>query len=108
MDTLVTGLLRTTAILSVTAIAAWPLMKIARLSSPWSRRVVCCLILLQGWVFLRPALDIPVSGSAVKHAAAIADGASSLSPEGEAAATNRPEEPFSIATSPGCLRTLHG
>ena len=101
MDTLVTGLLRTTAVLSVTAIAAWSLMKIARVSSPRSRRVVCCLILLQGWVFLRLPLDIPIRGWVAEHETTIAGDASSFGANNEVPPDSRLKESLSIATSCG-------
>ncbi len=59
MDILLISLLRTTVLLSVVAIAVWLLLKAARVSSPKIQRAACCLVLLQGWVFMQVPVEIP-------------------------------------------------
>ena len=56
---LLIGLLRTTVLLSVAAIAVWLLVKAARVSSPKIQRAACCLVLLQGWIFIQVPVEIP-------------------------------------------------
>ena len=56
---LLMGLLRTTVLLSVAAIAVWLLVKAVRVSSPKIQRAACCLVLLQGWIFIQVPVEIP-------------------------------------------------
>ena len=50
---LLTNLLRTTAILSVTAIIVGVVLKLSRCRSPRVHRVAWCLVLVQGLLFVR-------------------------------------------------------
>jgi len=56
---LLSGLLRTTIVLSATALVVWCLLRLARSSSPAIHRGAWMVVLLQGWLFIRWGLNVP-------------------------------------------------
>ena len=59
MDALLIALMRTTILLAAVSLLVWLLLKTTRVSSPRIQRIACCLVLLQGWVFMQMPLEIP-------------------------------------------------
>jgi hypothetical protein len=58
-DSIVTGLLRTTLLLAIAGIGLRALAAALRSSSHKTHRIICCLVLLQGWLFVGVTLVLP-------------------------------------------------